>query len=131
MVLMPTRKMTTDVRAFLSQHLQQFSAAPFLFVGSGLSRRYLGLEDWEGLLRRFAEPTGRAYEFYRSSADGNLPRIASAIARNFHEMWWTDPALASIRAEYKAECSRFDSALKIEVSRHLSARSEQVTSDPP
>jgi hypothetical protein len=118
-----------NVRGFLSQHLQQFSAAPFLFIGSGLSRRYLQLEDWEGLLRRFAEPTGKAYEFYRASADGDLPRIASAIAREFHQMWWTEPRFALSREVHKGECSRFDSALKIEISQYMRTRSEQVTSD--
>ena len=31
------------------EFIGHYNTAPFLFVGSGFSRRYLGLEDWEGL----------------------------------------------------------------------------------
>ena len=48
----------------LHTHLEQFHTAPFLFVGSGLPRRYLGLEDWEGLLRRFANLSERPYGIF-------------------------------------------------------------------
>jgi hypothetical protein len=44
----------------LAAHFKSFQTAPFLFVGSGMSRRYLGLENREGLLRRFANLTPSA-----------------------------------------------------------------------
>jgi hypothetical protein len=69
----------------ISSHLRQFSTSPFLFVGSGLSRRYIGLDDWEGVLRRFSSFTDRPYDYYRATADNHLPRVATEIAKRLHE----------------------------------------------
>lgn len=103
----------------LQTHLEQFHTAPFLFVGSGLSRRYLGLEDWEGLLRRFAEMTNRPYEYFRSSGSGMPPAIATEIARQLHEVWWQSPTFEDSREKYKSEATNPESALKIEIARYL------------
>jgi hypothetical protein len=100
-------------------HLEQFHTAPFLFVGSGLSRRYLGLEDWEGLLRRFAALTDRPYEYFRSSANGLSPAIAAEIARELHGIWWQSPTFEDSRLKYSSDAKNRESALKIEISRYL------------
>ncbi len=103
----------------LQTHLEQFHTAPFLFIGSGLSRRYLGLEDWEGLLRRFAGMTGRPYEYFRSSANGKYPAIATEIARELHGVWWESPIFEDSREKYKSDSKNRESALKIEIARYL------------
>lgn len=95
-------------------------AIPFLFVGSGLSIRYAGADNWDGLLRRFARETDKPYEFYKSSANGNLAEVASLIAREFHDLWWNDPAYEARRASDASLVTASDSALKVEVSRYLS-----------
>lgn len=79
-----------DVKEILKQHLSLFSTAPFLFVGSGVSRRYLKLETWGDLLKKFAEKTHRPYEYYFTSNNGSYPAIASNLAKEFHEIWWKD-----------------------------------------
>lgn len=116
----------------LLSHLQQFSTAPFLFVGSGASRRYLGLEDWEELLRRFVEPLDQPYEFFRSSGDGYPPAIASEIAEALHDQWWSDERYEESRNEYREQARTRESALKIEVARYLLDRSNNLpTEDDP
>ncbi len=102
------------------EHLKTFRAAPFLFVGAGLSRRYLGLDGWEALLRRLAALTGQSYEYYSASADGDLPRIASLIAADLHDPWWSEDRFAASRAAFDpAQLKHRDSALKAEASLYL------------
>jgi hypothetical protein len=73
-------------KADLKAHLAEFPAAPFLFVGAGVSRRYLGLDGWKDLLRRFAAVAGEEYDYYAATAGGDLPRVASLIAADLHEV---------------------------------------------
>ena len=40
--------MSNDLTADVVELIQHSATAPFLFIGSGFSRRYLGLEDWKG-----------------------------------------------------------------------------------
>lgn len=80
--------------------VKSFSSAPFLFIGSGFSRRYYGLPNWEGLLSYFAElvrsnDPSNAYSYYKVktySLDKNiqLPSIASLIKADFNEKWFQD-----------------------------------------
>ncbi|SDF05240.1 SIR2-like domain-containing protein [Fontibacillus panacisegetis] len=109
-----------DIQLKLEEHLKKFHAAPFLFVGSGFSRRYLNSEDWEGLLRRFVEyirPGGFAY--YKSTAEGRLERAAGLMAKEFHQKWWDDEQFTDSREEFGERATDTSSPLKIEISKYL------------
>jgi SIR2-like domain len=110
-------------------HLEQFPTTPFLFVGSGMSRRYVGLEDWEGILRKFSKLTDRPYEYYRATAGNYLPRVATEIARRLHERWWEDDTFAESRQEFRGDAKTVEFALKIEISRYMESVTERLTTD--
>lgn len=84
--------------------ISRFKTVPFLFVGSGLSRRYLNTPDWKGLLEYFAGRISNdpfAYNSYVSRAnaegftEGQLPKVAELIQRDFDEKWFATPAMRS------------------------------------
>lgn len=103
----------------LIDSLSGHSALPYLFLGSGVSRRYLGLPDWEGLLRRFAGEIGEDFNFHLASADGNLPAAATSIAHAFHEHWWKDPLYEDQRAAYSSLVRDTEGALKVAISSYI------------
>lgn len=110
-------------------------AAPFLFIGSGLSRRYLDLEDWTGLLRHFASLANSKnwdfpYETYRQLAssmqkDADVPDLAyvgSAIESAYNTDWFTSPVFAEQREAFKKIIMPDVSPFRLAVSEHVKSK---------
>lgn len=100
-------------------------AGPFLFVGSGFSRRYLGLEDWRGLLERFCV-AGKPFEYYLARANGDYPKVATLLASDFNEYWWQADEYKSSVERYKSKVTDETSALRIEICNYLSTLDQTV-----
>lgn len=108
----------SEISDQVRSHIAQHQAGPFLFLGSGFSRRYLQLDDWVGLLSRFAAPL-KPIEYYLSKSGNNVPKAASFLAEDFHEYWWKDPEAESDRKTYRELVTNVASPLKIAIARYL------------
>jgi hypothetical protein len=115
--------------------LKNFNTLPFLFVGSGISIRYLGLENWEGLLRKFANLTKNneyAFEMYLQQAEaegykeGVLPKVAELIEKEFNKIWFVDTKYKNSRECYKSDVQKGTSPFKIEIARYMAASCENM-----
>ena len=89
----------------IDQVIGKFNTTPFLFVGSGMTRRYLGLPDWKGLLEHFAKKIKDdpySYRVYESKAKsvpcemGIMPKIAELIQRDFDEKWFLNKRIRTV-----------------------------------
>lgn len=81
----------------LKDLIDHFNTTPFLFIGSGISRRYLGLPNWRNLLEHFAKEIKDdefSYSYYENKAkevtdEKNLmPKIATLIENDYNDVWY-------------------------------------------
>ena len=114
-----------DLKEDFIRHLSKFKTAPFLFIGSGISRRYLGLENWENLLRKISALTGQDYNYFKASGNSSLASISEVIAQALHEIWWNSHSFIRVRQKYHRFIKSRDSAFKIEISRYVHRESRQ------
>ncbi|WP_143763728.1 hypothetical protein MKX34_17085 [Paenibacillus sp. FSL R5-0636] len=84
--------------------LKESQSLPFLFIGSGISRRYISTESWPGIIDRFArilDPSEFAYQKYENKAkqvllEKNIPltmnnlmtKMADFVENDFNEFWF-------------------------------------------
>jgi len=121
------------MKSEILKRLKKTDHLPMLFVGSGLSIRYLGLENWEGLLRKFAHIAADnefAYEIYQQQAkvfeckEGLLPKVAELIEHDFNLRWFKDEQFKGNREQSSEELKRSVSPFKIEIARYMRERSQ-------
>ncbi|MGD6957250.1 SIR2 family protein [Rossellomorea aquimaris] len=108
-----------NIEDSLSNHLKKFTTAPFLFIGSGFSKRYLNTEDWEGLIRKFCDYVPKGFGYYRSTSNKQWDVAAQLLAEDFHEIWWSDDTFSESRAEFEEQATSKFSPLKIEIAKYL------------
>ncbi|HAA9852605.1 TPA_asm: hypothetical protein GIM21_15045, partial [Listeria monocytogenes] len=64
---------------------------PILFIGSGISRRYINAPDWENLLKKLIElnpnmnmPIG----YYTQQTNNDYPEIANVLIEEYQKYAW-------------------------------------------
>ncbi|PZF55052.1 hypothetical protein DEJ23_12990 [Curtobacterium sp. MCSS17_008] len=118
-------------RSFAQQLADHHSALPYLFIGSGISRRYLGLPDWEGLLQVFAEEVGENFNYHLAAANGDYPTAASSIAKAFYPHWWNDSKYKEQVREYENEArTHQDGAIKAAIASYIVERQDLLQGRP-
>lgn len=112
--------------------INKFNTTPFLFLGSGITRRYLNLPDWRGLLEHFAEEVRGddfAYSAYENKAKtmdcpvGLMPQIAELIQKDYDDKWFDDESIRTIDAETMELVKAGVSPFKAEVAAYIKRNS--------
>ncbi len=106
----------------LFDHLKAFSTNPYLFIGSGFSRRYINLPTWEELLSNFFEKSKIEgdFEYYKSKSNGNMAALATILSQEFHEVWWKNSEFKVNRTQHKTLASTgVNQPFKIELCEYL------------
>ena len=112
--------------------VSRFNTIPFLFAGSGITRRYYGLPDWKGLLTEFASRVNSdrfAYRAYESKAQqlgstqGVMPKIATLIQQDFDTKWYNTPTMRTNESFVLNAVERGCSPFKAEIAWYLKEKS--------
>lgn len=114
----------------LQEVVARFNTTPFLFAGSGITRRYYGLPDWVGLLTHFAEKVKNdqfAFRYYESKVSeledsDKLPTIASYIEKDFNEAWFNNlPGIRSESENVQRSIAEGVSPFKAEIAEYINS----------
>ena len=116
-----------EIIEIIKKAVQTTGHQPFLFVGSGLSKRYMNTEKWDELLRLFCtEFSGSEFQYdvYANKTEvedyyGQQPAIAYLLEKDFNNAVLTQDKYAEFREKHKVELQSQVSALKLAISDHL------------
>lgn len=115
---------------------------PFLFVGSGFSRRYLGTPDWKGLLEYFCNEIAPEDPFlfskyvnraktkiYNEKLDASSDNILNSIIADFieqdyNEIWYSSDRFSSKREIWKNDVVKGTTPFRLALAEFFSKATE-------
>lgn len=115
--------------------LKQSTSLPFLFLGSGISKRYFSTENWPGLLKKFLSKLDGdvlAYEKYINKARQQLTTAGISVTKNslmtkladliedeFNTYWFESKEFEAERTTYKEEIMNGASPFKLAIANYF------------
>ena len=125
--------MDERIKDVITRAVQDASRYPFLFIGSGLSRRYTGAPGWEGLLSEVCDEvleSPYAYAGYKSrakiavqnnEAESELPLVATLMENDVNQALFTSDTFSDFRNLHAGELTGEASPLKIYVADKIAS----------
>lgn len=125
------------IREEITKRVRSTGHQPFLFLGAGISQRYMGLPNWEDLLRKFAtELSGNSYQYelYANRVEeedyyGRQPEIAKLLEKDFNEAALREEKYEKFRELHSTDLHAGVSALKLAISDFCKERDIQSRSE--
>lgn len=118
----------TEIIEDIKSCLEGLQVQPILFMGAGVSQRYLKAPDWENLLKYLAETCPlitRPYGYYSQTRNDNKPMIASDFSESYAEWAW-DVGTSRYPEQYFNGKSSKDIYIKHEIATLLNNLSDSV-----
>lgn len=114
---------TESTKEKLLNIVSSFNTTPFLFIGSGITRRYCNLPNWDSLLKYFSNLLNPNNEFafasYKHRAHDNYPLLGSIIGDEFDNQWFTDQSIFELTTASKELIQQGVSPFKCAIAEYL------------
>lgn len=116
----------------IDELIDSLDTIPFLFIGSGFSKRYYNLPNWTELLKAMVKmfnDDALAYRSYedRASFDeqpfGINPKIASLIEKDFNREWFKNPKIRKVDEFYLKKIEEGCPPFKAEICNFIKQNS--------
>ena len=114
---------TESTKEKLLNIVSSFNTTPFLFIGSGITRRYCNLPSWDLLLEYFSNllnPNNEfAYANYKRQANNDYSLLGSIIGEEFDNQWFSNQALFEMSTTSKDFIKQGTSPFKCAIAEYL------------
>ena len=126
--------MDERIKSVIVQAVEDAERYPFLFVGSGLSRRYTGAPGWEGLLSEVCREVldnPYAYAGFKSRAriavqngetESVLPYLATLMENEVNQALFSSNAFNDFRERHAGQLTGEASPMKMYVADKIASR---------
>ena len=120
------------ITASIKELIEQMGCRPVLFLGCGISRRYLGSPNWMDLLRAIAKTariTDARFNFLAQQANNDAAQLGTLLIDPVHKWSW-GPGKSKFPKEYFAASADKAIFLKHVAAQHLLSFGPLTTKNP-